>query len=76
MIVSSFGSNPQSTAGPTWVAVVKARTTPNIEEGWKLEVEESPVLVTLKRTMNSTTLDSAGIGPCRSNPMVGMRMAP
>ena len=35
-----------------WVAVVKARTTPNIEEGWKLEVEESPVLSLHAETYN------------------------
>ena len=41
-----------------WVAVVKARTTPNIEEGWKLEVEESPVLSLHAETYNE--LDNAG----------------
>jgi len=35
-----------------WVAVVKARTTPNLEEGWKLEVEEEPVLSLHAETYN------------------------
>ena len=35
-----------------WVAVVKARTTPNLEEGWMLEVEEEPVLSLHAETYN------------------------
>jgi hypothetical protein len=41
-----------------WVAVVKARTTPNIEEGWKLQVEEEPVLSLHAETYNE--LENAG----------------
>jgi hypothetical protein len=41
-----------------WVAVVKARTTPNLEEGWKLEVEEEPVLSLHAETYNE--LDNSG----------------
>ena len=35
-----------------WVAVVKARTTPNLEEGWRLEVADSPVLSLHAETYN------------------------
>jgi len=35
-----------------WVAVVKARTTPNIEEGWLLRVEDEPVLSLHAETYN------------------------
>ena len=35
-----------------WVAVVKARTTPNLEEGWKLLVEDEPVLSLHAETFN------------------------
>ena len=35
-----------------WVAVVKARTTPNLEEGWKLMVEDEPVLSLHAETFN------------------------
>jgi hypothetical protein len=41
-----------------WVAVVKARTTPNLEEGWRLEVEEEPVLSLHAETYNE--LDNSG----------------
>ena len=41
-----------------WVAVVKARTTPNLEEGWKLQVEDKPVLSLHTETYNE--LDNAG----------------
>ena len=41
-----------------WVAVVKARTTPNLEEGWKLEVEDSPVLSLHAETYNE--MDNSG----------------
>jgi hypothetical protein len=41
-----------------WVAVVKARTTPNLEEGWKLEVEEEPVLSLHAETYNE--MDNSG----------------
>jgi hypothetical protein len=41
-----------------WVAVVKARTTPNLEEGWKLEVEEEPVLSLHAETYNE--FDNSG----------------
>lgn len=41
-----------------WVAVVKARTTPNLEEGWKLEVEEEPVLSLHAETYNE--MENAG----------------
>ena len=35
-----------------WVAVVKARTTPNLEEGWRLEVADNPVLSLHAETYN------------------------
>ena len=35
-----------------WVAVVKARTTPNLEEGWRLMVEDEPVLSLHAETFN------------------------
>ena len=35
-----------------WVAVVKARTTPNLEDGWKLQVEDEPVLSLHTETYN------------------------
>ena len=38
-----------------WVAVVKARTTPNIEEGWLLRVEDEPVL-----SLHAETYNEAG----------------
>ena len=41
-----------------WVAVVKARTTPNLEEGWRLEVEDSPVLSLHAETYNE--FDNSG----------------
>ena len=41
-----------------WVAVVKARTTPNLEEGWKLQVEDEPVLSLHTETYNE--LENAG----------------
>lgn len=41
-----------------WVAVVKARTTPNLEEGWRLEVEEEPVLSLHAETYNE--LENSG----------------
>ena len=41
-----------------WVAVVKARTTPNLEEGWKLMVEDSPVLSLHAETYNE--FDNSG----------------
>jgi hypothetical protein len=41
-----------------WVAVVKARTTPNLEEGWKLTVEEEPVLSLHAETYND--MDNSG----------------
>ena len=73
-----FGSNPQSTAGPTFGLLWSRRgPRPTLKKGGSSKWKSLRFSVcTLKRTMNSTTLDSAGIGPCRSNPMVGMRMAP
>ena len=41
-----------------WVAVVKARTTPNLEEGWRLEVADNPVLSLHAETYND--MDNAG----------------
>jgi hypothetical protein len=41
-----------------WVAVVKARTTPNLEEGWRLKVKDEPVLSLHAETYNE--FDNAG----------------
>jgi len=41
-----------------WVAVVKARTSPNLEEDWRLMVEDAPVLSLHAETYNE--LDNAG----------------
>ena len=41
-----------------WVAVVKARTTPNLEEGWRLEVADNPVLSLHAETYND--MENAG----------------
>jgi hypothetical protein len=41
-----------------WVAVVKARTSPNLEEEWALEVEDSPVLSLHAETYND--MDNSG----------------
>ena len=41
-----------------WVAVVKARTTPNLEDGWKLMVEDAPVLSLHAETYNE--FDNSG----------------
>jgi hypothetical protein len=35
-----------------WVAVVKARTSPNLEGGWMLEMTDSPILSVQAETMN------------------------
>ena len=41
-----------------WVAVVKARTTPTLEDGWKLMVEDAPVLSLHAETYNE--FDNSG----------------
>ena len=41
-----------------WVAVVKARTSPNLEDDWALEVEDSPVLSLHAETYND--MDNSG----------------
>jgi hypothetical protein len=35
-----------------WVAVVKARTSPNLEEDWKLNLSDDPILTIHAETMN------------------------